>query len=319
MMSLKQSGVALITVMLILALATVTAVSMASKQNIDTHRSANILNYEQAYQYISGAEDFSKQKLIIHFANNIAEPVTEVDINKWKVAFPVEGGSISGEIEDLQALFNVNSLVDANGVANQLQITRFRNLLSNIPLTPPANLTINTNIVEAIVDWIDRDQNPLGVNGVEDNEYLGYTESYRTANQPMSDISELLLIKGIDKNIYDILLKYLCVLKEVNSAINVNTASAVVISSLDSNITLNQADTLVANRVANSFASVADFLNDPIFAGLNISVSGLSVTSDYFRLKTLAQINKTNLRYTSQLYRNANRIIRVIKRSRSVL
>lgn len=320
-MIIKQSGVALITVMLILALATVTAVSMASRQNIDTHRSANTLNYEQAYQYILGAEDFSKQKLIIHFANNLTALVTQADINQWKVAFPIEGGAISGEIEDLQSLFNINSLVDSNGVANQLQMRRFRNLLANIPPIPPANLTISANIVEAIVDWIDRGQIPLGVNGVEDGVYMGYEEPYRTADQPMSDISELLLINGIDKDIYNILLKYVCVLKDVNTNINVNTASAIVISSLDNNITLNQATTLVNNRASNGFASVADFLNDPIFSGLNINVSGLSVTSEFFRLHTLAQIGKTNLRFTSQLHRsaNANGTFTVIKRSRGVI
>lgn len=316
MMSLKQSGVALITVMLILALATVAAVSMATRQNIDTHRSANILNYEQAFQYITGAEDFSKQKLVAHFGSGSAiVVVTEEDINSWKVTFPIEGGAISGEVEDLQALFNVNSLVDSNGVANQLQITRFRNLLANIPATPP----ININIVEVIVDWIDRRQDPYGLTGVEDNEYLGYAEPYLTADQPMSDISELLLIKDIDDDIYHALLPYICVLKRVDSAINVNTASAVVISSLNSNITLNQADTLVANRANNGFTSVPDFLSDPIFSGLNINDSGLSVTSEFFRLQTLAQIDKTNLRYTSQLHRNVNGTISIIKRSRSVL
>lgn len=327
MMIIRQSGVALITVMLILALATVTAVSMASRQNIDTHRSANTLNYEQAYQYILAGEDFSKQTLIDHFANNLTTLVTQDNIDLWTVGvgFDIEGGAISGKINDLQSLFNINSLVDSSGVANQLQMERFRNLLANIPPIPPGNRTISVNIVEAIVDWIDRGQIPLGVNGVEDDVYMGYEKPYRTADQPMSDISELLLINGIDQEIYNVLLEYVCVLKNVNTNINVNTASAIVISSLNNNITLNQATRLINNRPGDGFASVAVFLNDPIFSGLNINASGLSVTSEYFRLKTVAQVGKANLRFTSQLHRSVNATgsgnitFNIIKRSRGVI
>lgn len=308
----KQSGVALITVMLILALATVTAVSMASRQNIDIHRSANILNYEQAFQYILGAEDFSQIMLARHFKDKPLI-VTETDVDKWKVTFPVEGGSISGQVEDLHALFNINSLVDSKGNPNLSQVARFTNLL--------AELNINTNIVDPIVDWLDRYENPFRTNGVEDNEYLGYEVPYRTANQPMSDISELLLIKGIDKDVYDILLPHVCVLKNIDTKINVNTASAEVISSLHNSITLAQAQTLVDNRNADGkgFSSVDDFLSDPIFAGLKIKKEDLSLTSNFFRLTSLAIIEKTNLRFVSQLYRDEDGVINVIKRSRSVL
>lgn len=327
MMIIRQSGVALITVMLILALATVTAVSMASRQNIDTHRSANTLNYEQAYQYILAGEDFSKQILIEHFANNLTTLVTQANIELWTVGvgFDIEGGAISGEINDLQSLFNINSLVDSTGVANQYQMTRFRNLLRNIPPISGSNRTINVNIVEAIVDWIDRDQNPLGVNGVEDDVYMGFEKPYRTANQTMSDISELLLINGIDQEIYNILLEYVCVLNNVDTNINVNTADALVISSLDSSITLIQATTLVNDRSSDGFASVAEFLNDPIFAGLNTNniKTGLSVTSEYFRSRTSVQVGKANLRFISQLRRsasvNGNITFNVIKRSRGVI
>lgn len=60
---LKMKGVALITVMLILSLATILAVSMTSRQQLDIHRSANIFNFEQAFQYVLGAELWAKQIL----------------------------------------------------------------------------------------------------------------------------------------------------------------------------------------------------------------------------------------------------------------
>lgn len=306
----RSAGVALITVMLILALATVTAVSMASRQNMDIHRSANTLNYEQALQYVTGAESWSQQILNRHFSNHTTVTLTD----DWAASLPplpIEGGQMRGQLEDLQARFNLNSLVDASGVSNSLQMTRFRNLLTNLNLNP--------NLVEAIVDWIDHDQNPLALNGAEDYEYLRYTPPYRTSDQAMSDVSELLLIKGVDSDIYQTLLPHICVINEVNSTINVNTASAEVISSLDSHITLADAQTLVTDRTTTSFSSVSDFLTDPLFAGLTIDVKGLSVSSDFFKLTTHAQIDKTNLNVISVLQRNTTGAINVIKRSRSVL
>ena len=309
-MKLNHSGgVALITVMLILALATVTAVSMASRQNRDIHRSANTLNFEQALQYITGAESFSKQILARHFSKHSS--VTLEDDWTREVILPIEGGQMSGQLEELQARFNINSLLDAGGVSNPLQMTRFRNLL--------ATLGLNPDLVEAVVDWIDKDQNPLALNGAEDYEYLRYTPPYRTSDQLMSDVSELLLIKGIDSKMYQTLLPHICVINEVNSNINVNTASAEVITALESKITLDDAKTLVAARNKKSFSSVSDFLKDPIFAGLTIDIKGLSVSSDFFKLTARAKIEKTNLKVISQLQRNTTGTINVIKRSRSVL
>jgi len=306
----KQIGVALITVMLIIALATVIAVSMASRQNIDIHRSANVINYEQTYQYILGAEDFSKIKLTKHFIDNPLI-VTEDDVNDWKVTFPIEGGTISGEVQDLQAKFNLNSLVDASGGVNKLQFTRFKNLLTTLQL--------DVGLAEKIVDWIDDGQAPQGLSGVEDNEYLGYEKPYRTADQSMFDISELLLIKDIDSSVYQSLKEFVCVLKDSESSINVNTASAEVITSLDSAITLEQANSFVSDRKEKSFSNVKGFLNDPVFAGLKVKANGLSVTSDFFNLRAHAVIEKTHLRFMSQLQRVSNGEINVVKRARIVL
>ena len=50
-LNFREKGVALITVMLILALATILAVSMSTRQQLDIHRSANVFNFEQAYMY----------------------------------------------------------------------------------------------------------------------------------------------------------------------------------------------------------------------------------------------------------------------------
>ena len=126
----REQGVALITVMLILALATILAVSMSSRQQLDIHRSANVFNFEQAYQYVLGGESWAKQILKRDFNDNKIDSF-EDDWATVLPPLPIEGGQMSGQIEDLQARFNLNNLVQ-NGKPNKLYVERFKRLLRNI-------------------------------------------------------------------------------------------------------------------------------------------------------------------------------------------
>lgn len=56
----KQTGVALITAMLVVALASVAAVAMTSRQQLDIRRTGNILHADQAYLYALGGELWAK-------------------------------------------------------------------------------------------------------------------------------------------------------------------------------------------------------------------------------------------------------------------
>ena len=55
----RQRGVALVTALLVVSLATVAAVAMAVRFQLDMRRTANLLNGEQAYAYAVAAEDWA--------------------------------------------------------------------------------------------------------------------------------------------------------------------------------------------------------------------------------------------------------------------
>ena len=107
--SQHQRGVALLTVMLVVALATTTAVAMASRQQLDIRRTENTLYQGQALMYLYGVESWSMQFLAEDRRDN------EIDHNDedWATRLPplpVEGGQVQGYIEDLQGRFSLNSL-----------------------------------------------------------------------------------------------------------------------------------------------------------------------------------------------------------------
>ena len=60
----RQRGVALITALLIVALATIAAVAMASRQQLDVRRTANILDGDQAFFYALGVESWARRILV---------------------------------------------------------------------------------------------------------------------------------------------------------------------------------------------------------------------------------------------------------------
>ena len=304
---IKQKGVALITVMLILSLATILAVSMSSRQQLDMHRSANVFNFEQAYQYVSGAESWAKQILKRDQQDNQVDSF-EDDWATVLPPLPIEGGQMNGQIEDLQARFNINNLV-LDGKPDKLYIDRFKRLLRNLEL--------NEDIATVIVDWIDTNEK-VGFLGAEDNEYLNLSPPYRTANQAMEDVSELLLVKGVDFESYEKLLPFVCVLKS-NTAINVNTASAEVLSSIVKGITIDDAKELVKDRNKKTYEKTDDFLQHPLLKQKKVKNEGLSVSSNYFQLNSTAQIERISVEYTTVIHRDSNGDVVILRRNRGVL
>lgn len=303
----KDKGVALITVMLILALATILAVSMTSRQQLDIHRSANVFNFEQAYQYVLGAEFWAKQILQRDSEDNKTDSLKD-DWATILPALPIEGGQMRGQIEDLQARFNINNLVQ-NGKPQKLHVERFKRLLRNLEL--------NEDISATVVDWLDSDEE-TGFLGAEDNAYLNLSPAYRAANQTMEDVSELLLIKGVDFETYEKLLPFVCVL-ESNSDINVNTASAEVLSSIVKDITLEDAKTLIEDRNKETHDKLDDFLQHPLLKQKKINNEGLSVSSNNFQLNSTAQIERISIEYSTILHRESDGSVALVKRSRGVL
>jgi len=163
----KQQGIALITVLLVLSLATVAAVSMTSRQQLDIRRTTNILLIEEAYATLLAVEDFAKRGLI----EDAKQSNTDAFNDFWaseeiqKQAIPVGNFTLTEfYVEDLQGRFNLTNLMDANGTSvDTNHQSNFRRLLNEVGL--PASL------VNASIDWMDDNANPTGNDGAESDMY----------------------------------------------------------------------------------------------------------------------------------------------------
>lgn len=299
----RQRGIALITSILVVSLATITATSMLMNQHLFSRRTENILFHEQAYQYLLGAEDWGKHVLARDFS---ASP-TDSKKDDWATVLPpipVEGGSVGGVIEDLQGRFNINNLADP---ANIAALDAFKELLAIYKL--PAGLE------NAVLDWLDPDQNVRFPDGAEDVDYMQGERAYRAANGLMGSASELLYIKGFDYNMYEVLAPALVALPTSGSAINVNTASPIVLRMIVKGLSEPDAESLVKDLAEHPVKDIKDFLSHSLVTGKPVATTGIEVSSSYFMIHAFANIGRAKATLDSMVQRSSATRIKTLLRS----
>nr|MBP8185684.1 type II secretion system minor pseudopilin GspK [Pseudomonas sp.] len=304
-----QRGVALITVLLVVAIATVVTAGMIARQHLSIRSSSNQLTARQAWHYALGGEALAQALLSRDLKQAGGNPSEAVDHLReaWarKLApFEVDDGRISVQIEDLAGRFNLNTLVVNQVVVPQAH-ARFQRLLRALKIDPL--------FADRLVDWLDQNQQPQGSSGAEDNEYLLLQPAYRTAGRRLQDVSELRLLLELSERDYQRLLPFVSALPE-NIGLNVNTASALLLSTLTEDMSLQTAQELVQARGARGYRSAADFAAQPGLAGAGDLGQGLAVSSSFFQARSEVQLGMRKRVLISVLQREADGRVLVLQR-----
>jgi len=307
----RQRGVAIITALLIVTIATTVSITISTRLQLDVRRTANLIAQDQAQFYLLAAEEWSQRILRQDKKDSSNDSLDE----SWAIQLPplpVDGGTIQGTITDLHACINVNALVN-NGTIDATTKKRLSQLFTN--------LGIKTDLTQAMTDWMDRDLETTNPNGAEDGYYLNLESPYRTANTALHSISELRLIRGFeDSKIYARVKPYLCAfIINGDIAINVNTASAEVLQSLSAKMTKSLADDIIERRTDEPFSDIKDFTKFAKLGTIIKDTTKLSTSSDYFLLRTQASIGKANKVMYSVIHRDASGKTKVISRTQRTL
>ncbi len=300
----QQTGIALIMVLIVIGIIGIMAANILSKQQLSTRRTENLRNSEQAYMYLLGAEDWAKNILAQDFKDNKTDSFDD----DWAFELPpipVEGGTIQGKLKDLQARFNINNFLKA-GNPDKDSISLFKNLLNEN--------NIDTEVTDAIIDWLDADLDSTVPAGAEDGEYLNLDVPYRAANRLMVSASELVMVKGFNYKSYKKIAPYIVALP-VFTPLNVNTAGAMQISMLSNQISLTDAKDIIKERSKSGYKSVDEFIKQDALKGKKITKSLLSVNSDYFLLQARSIIGNVRSELYSVLYRDKNGKMKVLLRT----
>ncbi len=302
----REAGVALITALLLVFLATVAAVEAVYRFQLTMNRSSVVLGQRQAWYFALGGEAWAMEIL------RRDHKESEVDHPKeaWarpKRTLPIQGGTLSSNIEDLQGRLNLNGLLDENGKALDAKVDQLLRLLRALAIEP--------EVGAAIVDWIDADIDPRP-DGAESSDYLLRTPPYVAANVAMADPSELRQVRSITAEIYDKLLPHVATLPGATT-VNVNTATVPVLMSLADDIDAASAAALQDGVGEKGYASVEAFLAHESLAGVQppLDPAGLAVASQYFRVQTSVTTDYGQLSLTSVLEHAGEEAPQVIVRS----
>jgi general secretion pathway protein K len=284
-------GAALITAMLIVTFVSVLATSMLWAANLDRRRAEMILFTDQAFEYALGAEAWAGDIL------REDREKTEIDYpgELWATALPplpIDGGYIEGLVEDMQGRFNINNIVDANGVVQQPAVEQFGRLLSELKLDP--------RLATVVADWLDGDIDAGFPDGAEDDAYTALTPPYRTANAPITNASELLAIAGFDRASYEALKPYITALPP-GTPLNVNTTTVPVLQAVAAGLGTNEAETLLEEARQSGLQDLSALEQ----AVPHEALHDLSVASGYFRVTTHVSIGTTMFTMYSLLERDA--------------
>ena len=316
----KQSGVALISVLLAVALCTILAAEILTEQSLQVQRAQNLFQRQQAYWYAMGSEQFVKG-LISKTAED-DKGVFKLDQSwaKEGMKFPVDNGVIEGKVSDLNACFNLNSLYNKklDKAARDKHKKVFVKYLTLLDLTSDNS---EDDLANNLVDWLDADDYPVGAVGYDGDMYASLDFPYLAANSPMAAESELRLVYGFDTKLMAQLKNKFCVIPDSPEfKINVNTISSDHPELLAAmlNVDKSKAESIIAARPEEGFEKIEDFWALKEVSGLknagSLDKSQFTVNSKFFKLITNAQYNDLRFDLTSVLQLDEHNGVHVIAR-----
>ena len=275
----KQAGVALITVLLVFAIATLIASKIIIGKVLDIQRTTGMVNRTQAYYYALAAEDLAVLALQENESQDaVNKPQGDHLDEFWAqgpMPFDIDNiGSVLVSIVDINRFYNVNNLVQANGQISLYELKRFRDLL--------IELDLDETLADNLRDWLDSDDREEGF--ASDGEaYLDQEPGYLVANQKLTDVSELRLVRGFEPNVMAVLLPHIIAIKTFGVVpLNVNTATHYALATLQTSSVGNSSGKHEGIGYSNAldiiglrsepFKSIADF-------NARISLPNLQVNS----------------------------------------
>jgi general secretion pathway protein K len=221
----RQRGIAIITALLVVMLAATVASYLLAQQAEALTRVERATERAQLGLHATTTLEWARSALLVQQKNSTYVALTQ----PWAqglVARPIDSAIATGLLRDAQSKFNINNLVGADGKRREPDVEAFSRLLKILKLDP--------NIATAIVDWIDRDDEVSTPGGAENNYYWSQA-GYGAANRPISQVEELLRVKGIDDATLRKLTPFITALPTVTgerTRININTTSVEILEAL---------------------------------------------------------------------------------------
>ena len=302
----NQQGVALLTILFMVAIASIMAMGILNEQQRMVREASIMLRQDQAWIYAKSGEYFLSELLV----NDAKSSKNNDNLSEqWAQplpAFPVEDGTVSGRLIDQSSKFNLNNLYH-EGKPDKEAFELLGRLLKRVGLA--------AELAESVYDWQDPDDIVTGSMGAEDSFYLGQQQGYYAANRPFTQVEELKKVRGFDQKSFELIAPYVTAVPYF-TPINVNTASALLLSSLSNDLQINQVEEWVNQRDKSQqyLDNSAELWSQPPFNQIaNNKPKGVerltAIKSEFFQVQVLVNLSGRKRYLTSELFRTGEQVM----------
>ena len=320
----RQGGMALLVVLLILSVMVIIASNMSGRLQLELRRTSNLTAGKQAWWYAMSAEalvikvlnqDFKDDSDVVNLGQNWA---------RQDAVFPVDDGTLSGRVRDLQSCFNLNSLSLAlkegesgdDLDAQPYQFKAFRALLEALEVDEYEAV----QLTDAIRDWTDKNTQLVSSNGAEDAYYEGLNPPYLVANQWLLGTDELRAVRGVSSELYARLAPYVCTLPNDKLVVNINTIkpeqAALLVGLYQGKIGLDDAKRVLTNRPKKGWKEKKEMTDElSIQPGSITGLDGaLDIKSSFFEARLLAEVGDVRARLETVFQRGKDNKLVMLRR-----
>ena len=308
----RQRGVAVITALLLTALAITVVASLFWQQQVQVRSMENQRLRLQTQWAMRGMVDFARFWLrqdnpsLTALDGVWATPIEEARLDDYvdreKVDTEKFDATVSGRALDAQARFNITNLATATGIVSQPYVQAYQRLLSNLQL--------DSSLAQATADAVLRAR-PKPRSAGNDGKTPAAPAATGGGSEPVAftQIEDLLAVPGYTPQIIEKLRDFIIVLPEL-TPVNVNTAPAEVLAAVTM-LSLSEASALTLSNPRKKFVDKLNFqnnINAALIEGIELDVKSryfltvIRVRLDRAALDAVALVNrKTDPQRTTSL------------------
>jgi general secretion pathway protein K len=333
-----QRGVAILTALILVAIAAIVATAILWQSELAWRRGTAVYTVAESLALAQLAEAGAARILRDNRSRNPQFVAPNQDWARPYGPLESDAGPVSAvleaSIEDQAGKFNLNSVVLSSAAAapqgpgappvptgtptlpgaiggplveNQTAVEQFEALL--------ASLNIDTSYAARLVDWIDTDDQPTFPSGAEDSYYMAQQPPHRVPNMPLTSISELLAM-GMDRASYDRLAPFVTALPP-NTKLNICTAPGEVLDAISGqrSYSLDPKGLIAQRQQFNCYPDRAAFLAGVAANWKNYVPAHIDTRSSWFRLRAWITIGTTRFTLYSLINQDQSGQIRPILRT----
>jgi general secretion pathway protein K len=227
--------------------------------------------------------------------------------------FDLGDGKCSVVVTEESGKLNVNLLKDKNGRLNRAAIDRLLRLIDLLNQQSAGQTHIGYGLVPSIIDWTDCDDEVSSLpfikyenSGAESSYYEQLATPYICKNGPFDMTEELLLVKGVEPQIFGRIRDYMTVYGD--GKVNINSASKLVIESLSEKMDAVLAQVIINRRKLKPFNSIEELrdvpgMTDSIYSSIRKTIT-VSPTDSYYRVTSQGSVDNCGRTVVAVLTRN---------------